>query len=311
MTSPSYAALLARRFMAASTVFVLLGLAASACRDATEIRLHVSTNVPCTDPASWKGVAVYVGAPGADVESKAPALTTTACDANGQVGTLVVVPSGSKDAEVGIKVVAGLSVGPEECAAHNYQGCIVSRRSLRFTAHDNVDLDVPLTSDCVNLSCDAEHTCVDGSCADSATATVVLDPLEPSVRCGDNGIRCPTSGDVCCLTVDAAAGTTTGECKPGGLCASPNVVLNCDDSSQCGLGPDGSQLVCAISYDVAEGAPNSHFPGTVSTASCVEGFSQRLELCGARRGCTNVVAACHTSVGYPQNALPGYFWCED
>jgi len=254
---------------------------------------------------------VYVGAPGADVESKAPALTTAACDANGQVGTLVIVPSDSKDAEVGVKVVAGLSVSPEDCAARNYQGCIVSRRSVRFTAHEDVDLDVPLTSDCVNLSCDAEHTCVNGSCVDSTSAGRESDPLEPTVRCGDNGIRCPTSGDVCCLTVDAAAGTSTGECKPAAMCASSSVVLNCDDSSQCGLGPDGNQRACVISYDYSADSPNAHFPNTVAVASCVDAWSQHLELCGARRGCINPIVQCHASLGYPLNPLPGYFWCED
>ena len=300
-----------RRFVAASWALLALGLLPVACREATEIRLHVSTNVPCTDSDKWKGVAVYVGAPGADVESKAPALTTTQCDANGQVGTLVVVPSGSKDAEVGLKVVAGLSIAPEDCAAHNYQGCIVARRSVRFTAHDSLDLDVPLTSDCVNLSCDAQHTCVNGSCTDAQTAAVVIDPTQPTVRCGDNGIRCPTSGNVCCLTVDKVAGTATGECRPGSDCPSTSTVLNCDDSSQCGVTDAGVPLVCAIAYELDPTTTNGHAPSTIAASNCVEGADQRLELCGERRTCAHPNSSCHASAGYPLNALPQYFWCED
>jgi hypothetical protein len=55
----------------------------------------------------WHGVAISVGEPGVDVESKAPVLTTSACS-GGEIGTLDVVPTGSSSAQVGIKVVAGI-----------------------------------------------------------------------------------------------------------------------------------------------------------------------------------------------------------
>lgn len=71
-----------RTWLALLTAFALLA-ALGSCRGATEIRLHVRTNAPCTDPSKWQGIAVYVGQPGADVENKAPALTATDCDANG------------------------------------------------------------------------------------------------------------------------------------------------------------------------------------------------------------------------------------
>lgn len=52
---------------AASTVIC----AVVACKGATEVKLDIRTNANCKDPAAWKGVAVYVGRPGEDVESKA------------------------------------------------------------------------------------------------------------------------------------------------------------------------------------------------------------------------------------------------
>ena len=71
--------------------FVTAGLVPFlACLGPTEVTVSIRTNAPCTDPARWKGVAVYVGAPGIDVESKAPTLTTTACDADGNIGSIVV-----------------------------------------------------------------------------------------------------------------------------------------------------------------------------------------------------------------------------
>ncbi len=312
MHTPKIPKLIVLRVIAASSAVLALALLLGSCREATEIRLHVSTNVPCTDPEKWKGVAVYVGSPGVDVESKAPALTTTSCDVNGQVGSLVVVPSGSKDAEVGLKIVAGLAVAPEECAAKNYQGCIVARRAVRFTAHNSVDLDIPLTSDCVNVSCDDQHTCVDGSCTDSQTATtVIVDPTEPTVRCGDNGIRCATTGDVCCLTVDRAAGTSVGECKPAEQCPSTSTVLNCDDSEDCAPQADGGKSVCALSFMLLSATSSPHVPNTIALAQCVSYGFYQVELCGERKGCINPNSMCHASVGEPDNALPGYFWCDD
>ena len=104
----------------------------TACEGATEISLDVRTNLPCTSASSWRGIAVSVGEPGADVESRAPVLTTTKCSAGGEIGTLTIVPSGSKNAEVGIRVVAGLSENPEDCSTNAYEGCVVSRRTITY-----------------------------------------------------------------------------------------------------------------------------------------------------------------------------------
>jgi hypothetical protein len=293
------------------------GLGIGSCLGPTELRLHVHTNVPCTDSAQWKGVAVYTGVPGESLEAKAPALTTTSCDENGQVGSLVVVPSGSKDDEVGLRVVAGLSYHPEECASHQYQGCIVARRAVRFDRHTALDLDIELTSDCVGFGCDATHTCVAGTCADTRTMQVaeVVADAGPSVRCGDNGVYCPTSGNVCCLTVDKDAGTAVGECKDPAHCPPrTSIVLNCDDETDCASLADdaGHPGICALSYM----SPGGDFsPDTVSLSECVSfsnffRASYGLELCESRQPCLEQTFSCHASLGIPNNPLPGYFWCD-
>src|SRR5690606_16045200 len=66
------------------TLASLLG----ACRAPTEIEISIRTNVSCSEPERWKGVAVYVGAPGKGLEDKEPTLVTSECDAAGHVGTL-------------------------------------------------------------------------------------------------------------------------------------------------------------------------------------------------------------------------------
>lgn len=287
------------------------------CRDATEITLHVRTNLPCTDKAHWRGVAVHVGEPGRDVEEASPTLVTESCDEQGHIGSLVVVPSSSKSAAIGVRVVAGVDAKPEDCAEQGYLGCIVARRALRFTPHAGLDLDIQLNSDCVSVGCDAEHTCVGGACESSQVErgkpAEASSPNEPSVRCGDDGVRCPTRGDVCCLRVDGDA--TSGDCRPSELCEPPNIVLNCDDSSDCPA-TDGKGHVglCSLSYVPAPEV--SWTPTAVALSDCGFNYMEStgtvytLALCGDHKACLNGAVACESSSGLPTNPLPGYFWCE-
>ena len=300
----------------------------SACAAPTEIRLNVYTDVACADDPEWKGIAVYVGGADQNIENKAPALTSKSCDHNGQIGSLVIVPSGSKDDEVALRVVAGLGQNPEDCATHDYKGCIVARRSLRFSPHSTLDLDVTLTGDCQGIGCDAAHTCVAGTCSqtDVLPEVPVDTTLKAStsaagnVRCGDNGVFCATSGNVCCLTVDSVLGTTTGECKPGQQCQSPNVVLYCDDESDCAALDDdqGGVGMCMLSYEQALNLP--YTPMTVAGSQCVahagtQGIDHLgLEMCESRMACLEGRARCVSSSGQNAagdsvNPLPGYFWC--
>ncbi len=292
----------------------------SGCADATQIRLLVYTDVPCTSPSPWQGVAVYVGKADSNLENKAPALTTTTCDANGQVGSLVLVPSGSKEEEVLLRVVAGITRNPEECASHEYQGCIVARRSVRFNRHATLDLEIGLTADCRGVGCDAAHTCVDGTCSETRTldTTPVVTPDAPpeaKVRCGDNGVYCPTTGNVCCLTVDQNAGTTSGECRDPATCVAPKIVLYCDDETDCsGLTDElGRVGMCYVSFTAA---PDTQYNvASVAGTQCVHHANTYgvphygFEMCETREPCLGGTRVCVDTSGTPQNPLPGYHWC--
>jgi len=309
-----------RSLLAKSFACLAAWLAFGACAAPTEIRLKVYTDVPCANNPEWKGVAVYVGPANSNLENKAPALTSTSCDRNGQIGSLVIVPSGEKDEEVGLRVVAGIGQNPEDCATHQYKGCIVARRSVRFNPHSTLDLDITLAGDCRGVGCDAQHTCVDGTCTET-TAVVELvslpDASTPSatVRCGDNGIYCPTTGNVCCLTVDANAGTTRGECRDPAQCPSTSVVLYCDDESDCtSLSDDqGGIGMCILSYVSSPEA--LYTPASVTGSQCTahagtHGIAHYgLELCQTRMPCLGGTRTCGSSNGSPLNPLPGYFWC--
>lgn len=296
-------------------------LLSASCRDATQIVLHVHTNVPCTSDDTWQGVAVYVGKPGRDVEETSATLVTTTCDESGSVGSLVVVPSDDKDDDVGLRIVAGLTRDPEKCAAAEYDGCIVARRALRFTPHASLDLDVELTRDCVSVGCDPEHTCVRGSCELNRSVAPEAEapdpePVGPSVYCGE-GVRCPTTGNVCCLHVDPSSDATRGDCRPSQDCPPGDIVLNCDDDTDCpAVDPvTGRAGLCSVSFEFPQGS-DPWTPETVTTSACrfqyVGSVSTHwgLGLCQTRQDCANGDYTCRKSRGVSKNPLPGYFWCE-
>jgi hypothetical protein len=288
---------------------------AVSCLNPTQITLHVSTNAPCKDAKQWKGVSVYTGSP-TDVETKAATLTTTACSADGQIGTLVLVPSGSDSDEIGIRAVAGLLRDPEDCATNLYDGCIVARRTLRYSPHKSLDVYVALTDDCVGVSCDTTHTCVDGTCVDSSgPGTANGTPPGATVRCGDNGVRCTTSGQVCCLTADPDAGTTHGVCEDATSCPPTSIVLECDKESDCAGPRDdaGFPNVCCVSYMVMGG--NAWQPSNIAGTQCLPyqvciASTHSLEMCDDRKACVDGTVVCQASSTVPTDLLPGYFWCE-
>ncbi len=147
-----------KRVGALAVVLSLGCLVAAGCQGATQVLLDVRTSVDCSDPTRWRGVAIYVGAPGLDVESRAPSLTTSECHPGGEIGTLVITPRAGKDDEIGIRVVAGITTNPEDCAAKNYAGCIVARRATRFRHQESASIVVALEATCIGNACDTART---------------------------------------------------------------------------------------------------------------------------------------------------------
>jgi hypothetical protein len=133
-------------------------LALAQCRAATEILLHVTTDAPC---AHVETLITKDGRPDGGVR-------TTQCDPTGadhEIGTIVLVPSGAKDAPVTATVYASLGPPVEACAATPVpKDCIVARRSLRFLPHDPLWLEVPMRASCAGVTCDPTSTCARGAC---------------------------------------------------------------------------------------------------------------------------------------------------
>jgi hypothetical protein len=287
-------------------------IAGPACRTPTEVTVNITTDVPCTKEA-WQGIALYAGSPGLDVETRAPSLTSTSCDASGNVGSIVLVPSGSDDADIEVRVVAGVTRAPDDCATYGYDGCIVARRSLAFIPHESLSLTIALQGACLGNGCDPLHTCVDGVCDDatlsSSTSSADAGSTAPTVRCGDDGVTCPTHGELCCLEV--VDGGAHGSCRLPADCPPTSIVLACDDESDCVGPPDdaGFPLQCCLSYTVTPG-DNTFDPNAVQLSACLPdpqcvSGNGGIGMCQDRLGCDHGALPCQGA----NATLPGYFWC--
>jgi len=131
----------------------------AACLDPTQLTVDVSTNAVCSDVGS---TAITAGTLG-EIESAPPSSTTHDCY-GGQLGTLVIAPSGSKDDVVAFKVVMGIRQDAESCAAPDYKGCIVARRALHYIKHTSLKVNVLMDLACEGIPCSETETCKGGAC---------------------------------------------------------------------------------------------------------------------------------------------------
>jgi hypothetical protein len=120
-----------------------------------------------------------------ELGDKAPAATSSDCDVGGEsqrVGTVVLQPAGSRDEEIAFQLVTrNDDRGPETCtAATGYAGCIVAKRQLHFTPHQNTTLRVDLRISCLDKPCVPDETCVNHQCV---SAQVDPNCTQP---CGEN-----------------------------------------------------------------------------------------------------------------------------
>jgi outer membrane protein assembly factor BamB len=195
-------------------------MAAGSCRSPTEIKVVVTTDFDCGD---LNDVTVAVGTLGDALENAPPTSTSSSCS-NHSVGTIVVVPSGSDHAEIGIKVVGGFAGKPaEDCAPATGSsppdygiGCIVARRALEFTPHTPLTVPIVLRASCNGIACGETQTCVEGQCVSASVP-------EPSACSG------PAGCGECDLVDGGCAGLDAGVDAEGG--ASPPVFADCGDTS--------------------------------------------------------------------------------
>jgi hypothetical protein len=177
------------------TVLAALGLLG--CSGPTEITLVITTDVPS---AEGRAVAFTFGPPGA-TENRPPAVVTErAWGEDGQVGTLVVLPSRADDAELAIRVTLASGRDPETCSMAEATGCIIARRQLKYLPHQAITLPISLRARCEGQFCEENTTC-------NSLGLCVPAPLDAE--------DCHEKGGAACLP----EGDAPGDATPGGLCS--------------------------------------------------------------------------------------------
>ena len=180
----------------------------------------LSSDVACADaPTTSVTVSRH------NDETLAPSLVTEVCQPDGRIGTVVVVPTSDRDEDLRVRVVTSLR--GETCDSASYgAGCIVSRRQLRFIAHEELTVPIAQQVDCAGVACEATTTCRQGTCVE---AQVDQDRCEKDRdHCGDEIAPPPVrggGGEPTCDETQVGAPCTTGlpgVCGAGKLACASN-----------------------------------------------------------------------------------------
>jgi hypothetical protein len=286
-----------------------IAAASASCWEATQITLHVTSD----DCARVRDTRIVVADSSAAAEAKSdfPA-GTTGC-AGGQIGTLVLTPSGDRGATVAIRVVSGIDA---PCAGDPTK-CVEAKRVLRFVPHTPLVLPVRVTAKCVGVVCAGDTTCDEtsgGACVpdviDSTTCTDGTCELGGGAGAPNDGGVPPRDGSLADgplfdVTADAPqdgpseAGANDGACvKDAGAGTVPCVGAPCDVAAGqvCCIATSGTTPVfaCLSSPCFVDGGSSSGIEvGCDETADCAGGVC-----CASVQG-ANTVTACQAACSKP------------
>ena len=167
-----------------------------ACYGPTEMRIEVSTDFACTNangqPTAVIQTSIAVGATVADALVAAETANCgpgTGRGGDHDIGSLVILPSGARDAHVTVQVTMTTDGGrTEDCkqlASGDLPGnCIVARRTFAFIRHTARTVPIKMYANCAGKFCAGETTC--NSARDCESAEVQ--------ECGDIGSNCASDG---------------------------------------------------------------------------------------------------------------------
>ncbi len=303
------------RPLAIGALAVLGLLAMTNCAQPTQIIVEVFTDAcPSSGkPQVIQATGIAVGTAD-NIEQRRPSSTREGCETATGVGTLVIYPSGAKDAEVAIKVLGGVESAPDRCDPPGYAGCIVHRRMLRFIPNVTQRATVRLTLACLNRQCPIGTTCDDGACVgerdlleDGGTSAdasrlesgVVLPPTDaagpdPCAKCAG---KC--TGGVC--NVDCSKVVCNGEvcaptlpcnitCPTGGSCT--NVACTTTQTCQIDCAKDGSCQTLACVAD--ECRVNCHGDASCNIGADISlsGKSKASLDCQGKKACRTAKTTC-------------------
>jgi hypothetical protein len=248
-------------FIGVAVVGGVLALGLADCAEPTQIEIDVRTDA-C---GVLKNAGIAVTTPERIDSAKLTIFTPDRPDNQGcegkpadRVGTLIIYPSGAKDAEVGIRIVGGISRTAQECESGNYAGCVVARRIEKFVEGSTKKVIVILSRACegkdcgLGKECNQTGACVvnlpDGGTEDAGTLDAQILP--------DATGDAPTDGpqpDVVDAGVDACVACTgTGATCNAGTCA-----VDCNTTGACANTVCGAGLDCTFNCNAVNACQNS------------------------------------------------------
>jgi len=253
-------------------------LVAVSCQETTQVVILPRTNLRY-EATRRPSVAIYVGTPGA-IDPRTPgAITDAPWGEDGLVGSLAALPTGDKDAPIEIRVVMGIAKDPTLCTDESPQGCIVSRRLLRYVKHTTLRLPITLYLNCQGVRCDADSTCnVAGQCVSAridpnacASAQGCVLEGDPPGGTGIPQVSAPTGDDGGSGTQEAGA-PETGSPIDASRDTGPDAPQNdasIDGASDAGdaATSDGGVLSVQASPRAAGTSPFGNGPGWLQASS--------------------------------------------
>lgn len=147
------------------------------------------------------------------------------CDGD-TIGRLTITPSGDKDAEVGIRIVAGVTKEAHQCQGPKWDGCILARRTARFRPNETFVLTVYLSADCIGKGC-GEKECDRGACVEREDIPPDGGRPEPKEDAGETPGSSDASDDA--PVVEAGADACTVCTGKGLSCSAGSCTIDCDE----------------------------------------------------------------------------------
>jgi alpha-tubulin suppressor-like RCC1 family protein len=173
-------------------LFVFTLLVVGACKDATQVRLIVRTNV---EYRADNQLAIWASSR----PDSADAPLAQSADpwlSDGNVGDLVVTPPGRKDGELWLRVVMGVGRAAQTCSDTDAKGCIVAKRKLRFVPRAGLRVPVVIHLACEGVVCGEESTCnYLGKCVSAVVDPEACGAADGCVLPGDETVVAVTPRD--------------------------------------------------------------------------------------------------------------------
>lgn len=246
----------------AGALIAVIALAAS-CATPTSLTVDVYSDVPC---AAHAPAALVMAKSLPELGASAPSAASMRCEADGNLGSVVISPGGAKDGAIALALMLRPDGQPADACldAKNAPGCIVAKRQLRFEPRTETRMRVDLRLSCLGVVCADGETCARGTCIKAdidcgascdeetlvAQSGVALGPPTDAGALGD-GRASLDAGAVDGALPDSAVSGASHPLSPLGPFAATELAIGLGVDHACVLYPSGD-VGCWGANDVGQ-----------------------------------------------------------